>query len=63
MEYFIGGPTGNTTGFTPLPSVITVGPTRSITWVKGPGYTGNYDTDFVVETSTTLGAGSWTPKS
>jgi autotransporter-associated beta strand protein len=63
VEYFIGGPTGPTTGFTPLPSVVTVGATRSITWVKGPGYTGNYPADFVVETSTTLAAGSWVQES
>ncbi|MEY4243177.1 MAG: toxins and related Ca2+-binding domain [Verrucomicrobiota bacterium] len=60
VEYFIGGTTGNTTGFTPLPSVTTVAGVRSVTWVKGPGYTGVYPTDFVVETSTTLATGSWT---
>ena len=63
VEYFIGGPAGPTTGFTLLPGITTVGATRSITWVKGPGYTGNYPGDFVVETSTTLAAGSWSPES
>ncbi len=62
VEYFIGGPAGNTTGFTELPGVTTVGATRSVTWVKGPGYTGNYPDDFVVETSTTLDA-SWVQES
>jgi fibronectin-binding autotransporter adhesin len=60
VEYFIGGPNGNTTGFTALPSVTTVGGVRSITWTKAATYTGVYNTDFVVETSDTLGAGSWT---
>lgn len=59
VEYFVGGPNGNTTGFTALPSVTTVGGVRSITWTKAATYTGVYNTDFVVETSTTLGAGSW----
>ena len=62
-EYFIGGPAGNTTGFTPLPGVTHSGGTLSVTWVKGAGYTGNYTTDFVVETSDTLTAGSWTTAS
>ena len=62
VEYFLGGPTGNTTGFTALPGIITVGSTRSVTWVKAASYTGVYGTDFVVETTTTLAAGSWTPE-
>jgi autotransporter-associated beta strand protein len=56
IEHFIGGTT-NTTGFTPLPSVNTVGG-LSITWTKHPSYTGDYGTGYVVETSATL-AGPW----
>lgn len=59
VEYFIGGPTGNTTGFTPLPGVVTAGTSQSVTWTKAASYTGVYGTDFVVETSTTLDANSW----
>lgn len=54
VEYFIGGPNGNTTGFTALPGVTNTAGTLSITWNKGPDYTGTYGTDFVVETSETL---------
>jgi autotransporter-associated beta strand protein len=57
VEYFLGGPNGNTTGFTGLPGVD--GETMSITWNKGPGYTGAYGSDFWVETSDTL-TGTWT---
>ena len=63
VEYFIGGPTGNTTGFTALPGVTTVGGVHSITWTHAAGYTGTYGTDFFVETSTTLAAGSWNTES
>ncbi len=59
VEYFIGGPTGNTTGFTPVPSVTTTGGVSSITWTKAATYTGVYDTDYFVETSTSLATGSW----
>ena len=59
VEYFIGGPTGNTTGFTPLPGVTNTAGTLSVTWTKAAGYTGTYGTDFVVETSSTL-SGTWT---
>lgn len=59
VEYFLGGPNGNTTGFTALPSVVASSGTLSITWLKGSGYLGNYGTDFVVETSATL-SGVWT---
>ena len=58
VEYFIGGPTGNTTGFTPLPGVTTTAGVRSITWTKSATYSGTYGSDFFVETSTTL-AGAW----
>lgn len=60
VEYFIGGPSGNTTGFTALPSVTTSAGVRSITWTKAASYTGDYGTDFIVETSSSLAAESWT---
>ena len=59
IEYFIGGPTGNTTGFTAVPGVVTSSG-LSVTWTHAAGYTGVYGTDYVVETSTTLGD-DWTP--
>ncbi len=59
VEHFLGG-TGNTTGFTALPGVVTAGSVRSVTWTKAGTYSGTYGDDFVVETSTTLAAGSWT---
>jgi hypothetical protein len=59
VEYFIGGPAGNTTGFTALPGVINTLGTLSITWPKGAGYGGVYNTHFEVETSATL-SGVWT---
>lgn len=59
VEYFIGGPAGNTTGFTALPGVINTLGTLSITWPKGAGYGGVYSTHFEVETSATL-SGVWT---
>jgi fibronectin-binding autotransporter adhesin len=59
IEYFIGGPSGNTTGFTALPSVVkALDNTLSVTWTKAATYTGTYGTDFVVETSDTL-TGTW----
>jgi hypothetical protein len=62
VEYFLGGNT-DTTGFTPLPGVDkALDGTLSVTWIKAAGYTGAYGTDYVVETSTTLAAGSWTPE-
>lgn len=60
VEYFIGGPSGNTTGFTALPGVTTVAGVRSVTWTKAASYTGSYGTDYFVESSATLAAGSWT---
>lgn len=54
----IGGPNGNTTGFTPVPGVIDTAGTLSVAWPKGAGYSGVYATDFVVETSSTL-SGVW----
>jgi autotransporter-associated beta strand protein len=59
IEYFVGGPNGNTTGQTPLPAITNNSGTLSITWTAGPGYPGVYGTDFIVETSTTL-TGTWT---
>jgi fibronectin-binding autotransporter adhesin len=59
VEYFLGGTT-DTTGFTALPGVTNTGGTLSVTWTKAATYAGNYGTDFVVETSATLEAGSWT---
>ena len=32
----------------------------SVTWTKAASYTGTYGTDFIVQTSATLAAGSWT---
>ena len=61
IEYFLGGPTGNTTGFTALPSVDNAAGVLSVTWTKAAGYTGVYATDYVVETSDTL-TGVWTPQ-
>ena len=59
VEYFLGGPNGNTTGFTALPGVVNTAGTLSVTWPKGVGYAGAYPADFVVETSATL-SGPWT---
>jgi uncharacterized repeat protein (TIGR02543 family) len=60
VEFFLVGPTGNSTGFTALPGVVTTAGVRSITWTKAADYPGVYGTDFQVETSETLAAGSWT---
>lgn len=54
IEFFIGGETGNTTGFTTLPSVVDSGSTLSITWTKAADYDGVYGTHYWVETSDTL---------
>lgn len=59
VEYFLGGPSSNTTGFTALPGVTDTAGTLSVTWVMGSGYAGTYGTDFTVETSDTL-SGVWT---
>jgi len=53
VEYFLGGNT-NTTGFTALP--VPVG--GAVTWVKAASYTGVFNTDFKVQSSTDLI--SWT---
>jgi hypothetical protein len=60
-EYFIGGPNGNTTGFTALPGVTDTGGTLSVTYTHAADYTGIYGTDYVVETSATL-APPWAPE-
>lgn len=59
VEYFLGGPNGISTGFTPLPGPTAEAGTLSVTWTKGPGYNGTYEADFVVETSDSL-TGAWT---
>ena len=62
IEYFLGGATGNTSGFTALPGASNNDGTLSVTWTKASGYTGTYGTDFVVETSADL-TGNWTAES
>ena len=62
VEYFLGGPTGNTTGFTALPSATATGGSVSIIWTKATSYTGSYGTDFLVESSDSL-TGDWQPES
>jgi autotransporter-associated beta strand protein len=62
VEYFLGGPSGTTTGFTALPGVTNAAGTLSVTWTKSADYTGVYGTDFTVETSDTL-TGTWTTES
>ena len=58
VEYFLGGST-NTTGFTALPGVTNTAGTLSVTFTKAASYSGVYGTDYVVQTSATLAAGSW----
>ena len=55
IEHFLGG-TSSTTGFTPLPGLDTGG--LSVTWTRSSGYSGNYGTDYFVETATSP-AGPW----
>jgi hypothetical protein len=57
----VGGPSGNTTGQTTLPSIINSSGTLSITWIKGTGYPGVYGSDYLIETTTTM-TGTWTPE-
>lgn len=59
IEYFLGG-SGNTTGFTSTPNVVSNAGTLSVTWTKAADYAGVYGTDFVVQTSTSLANGTWT---
>lgn len=58
IEYFLGG-NGNTTGYTPLPSVTNTSAPLLITWTKSANYPGTYGTNFSVETTETL-SGIWT---
>jgi hypothetical protein len=58
VEFFLGG-NSNTTGFTALPGVVETDGVYLITWNKGDGYSGEYGTDFWIESSTTL-IGDWT---
>jgi len=60
IEYFIGGPDGHTNGFTPVSGVTTTAGVSRVTWAKAASYIGAYNTDYVVETTETLAAGSWT---
>ncbi len=50
IEYFIGGPNGNTTGFTANPAPAG----GTVTWPMGASYVGNYGTDYEVQSSTDL---------
>ncbi len=59
VEYFIGGPNGNTTGFTALPGVANDAGTLSVTFTKAADYVGVYGTDYEVQVSSTLA--SWSP--
>lgn len=58
VEYFLGGDS-DTSGFTPLPGVTNSAGALSVTWNKGTGYSGEYGTDFWIESSATL-IGEWT---
>jgi autotransporter-associated beta strand protein len=49
VEYFLGGNT-NTTGFTALPAPVG----GAVTWTKAATYTGVFNTDFKVQSSTDL---------
>jgi len=59
VEYFIGGPNGNTTGFTALPEVNSEAGAFSVTFTKAADYAGVYGVDYMVETSATLSG--WAP--
>ncbi|MBK8037926.1 MAG: HEAT repeat domain-containing protein [Verrucomicrobiaceae bacterium] len=61
IEYFLTGPYLNPNGLTQLPAIAHQSGTLSITWPKGPDYTGTYGTDFIIESSDTL-IGAWTPE-
>jgi autotransporter-associated beta strand protein len=58
IEFFVGG-TGNTSGFTQLPSVTEAAGIRSVTWTKAASYTGVYGTDYFIETADAM-TGPWT---
>jgi len=57
VEWFLGGNV-DTTGFTPLPGVISTDGNLTVTWTRSAEYAGAYGIDFRVETSETL-AGQW----
>lgn len=61
IEWFLGG-NSSTGGPTILPSVVTEGENRCITWNKSADFTGAYGSNFVVETSDSL-TGQWTSES
>jgi autotransporter-associated beta strand protein len=58
IEYFLHGP-GDSSGNDVLPSVTSSAGIRSVTWTKAATYLGIYGKDFVVQTSSTLVAGTW----
>ncbi len=58
-EYFLHG-TGDSSVADVLPPMSGSPGSLSITWTKASTYPGIYGTDFVVQTSSTLAAGSWT---
>ena len=58
IEYFLGGPNGNTTGFTPLPAATNTAGQLGVTWTKAADYAGTYGSDYWVETCDTL-VGPW----
>ena len=62
IEYFLGGPNGNTSGPTVLPGVSNNSGTLSIKWTHAADYTGSYGTDFTIETSASL-TGPWSAES
>ncbi len=59
LEYFLHGNT-NSSGVDVLPGVTGSVGNLSVTWTKAATYTGSYGTDFIVQTSPSLAAGSWT---
>ncbi len=60
IEYFIGGPNGNTTGFTAIPGVTPAGVSLQVTFIKDDEYTGSYGpSGFEVQISPSLAQGTW----
>jgi fibronectin-binding autotransporter adhesin len=60
IEYFIGGPNGVTTGFTPVPGVTPAGGNLQVTFIKDDEYEGSYGpSGFEVQVSTSLAQGTW----
>jgi fibronectin-binding autotransporter adhesin len=58
IEFFLGG-SSNTTGQTPLPSIVEASGNLSITWTKSANYPGTYGTHFWIESTDSL-TGTWT---